>query len=135
RKRIYVANLGDDSVSVIDTTDPSPRLVGKIRVVGLPQGAAVSPDGTRVYVTSRFYNSISVIDVAHNRVAAEVEAGNADTVAVSADSTQVYVGDKGTDTISIVNNGARPTVVARIPVGACPAGIAVSPAGVPARLD
>jgi YVTN family beta-propeller protein len=59
-RRAYVANMGSDSVSVIDTR--AAATIGTPIAVGdEPDGVAVSPDGTRAYVTNRSGNSISVI--------------------------------------------------------------------------
>ncbi len=59
-------------MSVIDT-DPNSAtyntVVSTITVGPNPEGVAVSPDGTRAYVTNRQGgNSVSVIDTASNRV-------------------------------------------------------------------
>ena len=47
---LYVANDGDDTVSVIDTATNT--VVGLPIPVGVPPRVAVTPDGTKVYVTN-----------------------------------------------------------------------------------
>ena len=48
---LYVANSGDSTVSVIDTATNT--VVGFLIPVGnLPYGVAITPDGTKVYVTN-----------------------------------------------------------------------------------
>ena len=46
----YVANTGSNSVSVIDTT--SNTVVATVGVGDYPIGVAITPDGTRAYVTN-----------------------------------------------------------------------------------
>ena len=46
----YVANAGDNTVSVIDTATNT--VVAPIAVGSLPRGVAVTPDGKRAYVTN-----------------------------------------------------------------------------------
>jgi YVTN family beta-propeller protein len=52
-REVWVTNMGSDEVSVVDATTWS--VVAVIRGEGLaePHGLVVSPDGTRVYVSSR----------------------------------------------------------------------------------
>lgn len=52
--RVYVVNIGSNSVSVISTATNTvtATLSG---VAGDPQGVAITPDGKRAYVTSTFY--------------------------------------------------------------------------------
>ena len=70
--------------------------------VGLyPDGVAVTPDGTKVYVTNYGSNTVSVIDTATNTVTATVTVGtNPRGVAVSPDGKKVYVANQ-TVTLSL----------------------------------
>ena len=53
---------------------------------------AVSPDGTRAYVTNGPSGSVSVINTATNHVTATIDVGRApEEVAVSPDGTRAYV--------------------------------------------
>jgi YVTN family beta-propeller protein len=63
----YVANEGDNTVSVIDTTTNT--VVGTPILVGTaPWGVAVTPDGKHAYVANLNSNNISAIDTATNTV-------------------------------------------------------------------
>ena len=74
--RVYVANSGAGTVSVINALDqhvdrymPSTILtVDPISVGSAPQQIAVSPDGTRIYVTNQNSNSVSVVNTATNAI-------------------------------------------------------------------
>ena len=60
--RAYIANVGSDTVSVIDTTTNPPAVQGTPIAVGDgANGVAVSPDGTRAYVTNYLSNTVSVL--------------------------------------------------------------------------
>jgi YVTN family beta-propeller protein len=62
---------------VIDTTTNA--VIATINVVAFPYGVAVSPDGTKVYVThfnaTGFTNTVSVIDTGTNAVIGTITVG------------------------------------------------------------
>lgn len=62
----YVANVGSNTVSVIDPA--TNRVVATVPVGVSPQGVAVSPVTNRVYVTNFNSGTVSVIDTASNTV-------------------------------------------------------------------
>lgn len=59
----YIANSGDNTVSVIDTT--THQVIATVPVGSGPWGVAVNPNGTYVYVTNND-GTISVIDMINN---------------------------------------------------------------------
>src|SRR5215510_4175093 len=84
----YVANLGAGTVSVIDTETNT--IVANVPVGGAPRWVAVTPDGTRAYVTN--LGALSVIDTTTNTVVANVPVGgNPSGVAITPDGTRAYV--------------------------------------------
>jgi YVTN family beta-propeller protein len=62
--RAYVPNVGDFTVSVIDSATNT--VVATVPVGVLPIAVAVTPDGAFAYVTNNFDNTLSVIDTATN---------------------------------------------------------------------
>lgn len=130
----YVANYGTvlspgNTVSIINTLTNT--VTGSIPVGNNPFGVAVSPDGTRVYVTnySPASNSVSVINTASNTVTGTIAVGSQPMgVAVSPDGTRVYVANQISNTVSVINTATN-AVVATIPVSLQPQGITVSPDG------
>ena len=62
--KVYVANRGNNTVSVIDATN---TVIATIPVGLAPFGVAVTPDGSKVYVTN-LNNTVSVIATATNTV-------------------------------------------------------------------
>jgi YVTN family beta-propeller protein len=88
--RVYVANLGSDTVSVMDTH--TNQVVASVPVGHFPADVAASPDGHRAYVTNRGSNSLSVIDTTTNQVIATVPVGLLPArVAVSPNGHRIYV--------------------------------------------
>jgi YVTN family beta-propeller protein len=60
----YVANINDNTVSVIDTATTPPSVVATVAVGPMganPFAVAVTPDGKRVYVVNNGDNTVSVI--------------------------------------------------------------------------
>ena len=71
--RLYVANGGANTVSVINTSTNA--VIKTITVGSNPKSVAVTPDGARVYVTNQGSNTVSVIDTATNAVVATIAVG------------------------------------------------------------
>jgi YVTN family beta-propeller protein len=63
---VYVSNNGDNTVSEIDTSTNT--VVATIRVGSGPEGMAITPDGTRLYVANDS-GSVWVLDTSNNTVA------------------------------------------------------------------
>jgi len=93
---LYVPNESDNTVSVIDTSNDS--VVATIPIAATPDGTAVSPDGTLVYVASES-GFVSIINTASNMVTASIPVGRgADFVAFSPNGSVAYVTHWGTTT-------------------------------------
>ena len=120
--RIYVANIVDDTVSVIDGA--SNAVVATIAVGDDPFGVGVNPTTNRVYVSNRIDGTVSVIDGATNAVVATVAVAGAGDVGVNPSTNRVYV--TGGGTVSVID-GASNAVVATVPVGAAPGDVGVNP--------
>src|SRR6266478_2850424 len=86
--RIYVANSGGGSISVIDGKNDS--AVATLSVGPRPYVVAVNPTTNRIYVSNTFSDLITVIDGATNSTAT-VRAGSADAIAVDAKLDKVYL--------------------------------------------
>src|SRR5688572_6738985 len=70
----YVAVRDSNQVSVIDTAVNT--VAATIPVAGGPYGVALTPDGSRAYVSSFFGHTVTVIDTATNTVIATIPVGS-----------------------------------------------------------
>ncbi|MDX3853666.1 Ig-like domain repeat protein, partial [Streptomyces sp. AK02-01A] len=125
--RAYVANSGDNTVSVIDTVTNT--VTATIPVGSAPFGVVVTPDGLFVYVTNSGDDTVSVISTATNTVTATIPVGSVPLeVTVTPNGLFAYVANSGGDTVSVISTVTN-TVTATIPVGATPFGTGVTPDG------
>lgn len=142
--RAYVANGLDNTVSVIDT--PTNTVVATVSLLGTldcaqtlclsPFGIAITPDGTRAYVSNTTSSTLSVIDVPTNTVVTTIPSGASglpDGVAVTPDGTRVYVTQTGSaagDAVSVIETATN-TVTTTISIGGVPVGegVAITPDG------
>jgi YVTN family beta-propeller protein len=144
----YVTNGADNTVSVIDTA--SRAVVGTIPVGQDPTGVAITSDGIHAYVTNHLDDSVSVIDTARNTVVATIPGFILPIgVAITPDGTEPNERDDRrqqslayatnnvstidgsnfpASAVSVIDTG-RNTVVATIPVGQFPKGVAIPPDG------
>jgi YVTN family beta-propeller protein len=107
--RLYATNVGDDTISVIRTSDFVE--IARVAVGDWPVGIGVSPDSTRVYVTNSNASTISKIDatLATPAVIGTINVANAGSwtgpnhVVVSPDGASLYVAFSGFYTVSKVN--------------------------------
>jgi YVTN family beta-propeller protein len=118
--RMYVANTGSGTVSVINTATGqridanSSSSSMDIAVGSSPSALAVSADGTRLYVANTGSGTVSVIDTtttAYTRIDAnssifstDISVGSSPSaLAVSADGKRLYVANRGSNTVSVVD--------------------------------
>jgi YVTN family beta-propeller protein len=95
---------------------PGNTPVAAISVGTRPFDAAMSPDGSHLYVANAFSGTISVIDTATNTVSATIPVGlRPASLATTPDGSLLYVANEGDNTLSIVQTSSD-TVTATIPV-------------------
>ena len=125
----YVANLGDDTVSVVDTATHT--VVGEPIAVGDgPNTLALTGDGTRLYVSNTRSDSVTVVDTATRRAAATVAVGAfPDAIVLSPDGKRLYVGNAEADSVSVIDTATDAVVGRSIAVGRSPYGMGISPDG------
>ena len=126
----YVPSLSGGSVAVVDTDT---HAVLAMPFVGfLPFGAAVSPDASRVYVTTSA--GLAIMDAATYAVMTTIPTGAVSSgVAVTPDGGKVYVTNQGSDSVSVIDTLTE-SVVTTISVPAGPIGIAITPDGTSAYV-
>ncbi|OYN75541.1 beta-propeller fold lactonase family protein [Mycolicibacterium sphagni] len=109
------------------TVDPT---VTKIIAVGKgPNGEALSPNGSTLYVANATSNTVSVINTATGTVTKTINVGQEPlATAVSPNGATVYVANDNSNTVSVINT-ATGTVTKTITVGNKPSEVALSPNG------
>jgi YVTN family beta-propeller protein len=108
-RKVFVANTGDGTVSVISTQDNA--LVGSpIAVGGSPAGMAMQTAGSFVYVSNSTGGALSVIDATANQEVQHVPGlSNPSQVVWENTLQRVYVVDPGSNSIKVYN-GASSTL-------------------------
>lgn len=127
----YVANSGNGTVSVLDTTSGAS---GAIAVGGKPVDVAVAPDGRHAYVVDEQRGVVIAIDTATNAVVATVAVGKEPRgIAISPNGAFAYVTNFGDGTLSAfaLASGAA---AGAISVGAEPEGVALAADGLHAYV-
>lgn len=110
-ERAYVAD-GSGAVSVVDVG--SGTVLRTIPVGARPLDVAVSPDGSRAYVTNSLSHTISVIDTATDTVIATVPGCyNALTIAVSPDGSRVYAVCSSGPSLFVIDAATNTVVLGR----------------------
>jgi len=126
-KKLYVANIGSGSVSVIDRARD---VVATVPTGAGAEGIAVSPDGREVWVVNRAANTVSIITTADDKVVATIESGGKMPIRVkfTPDGKQAWVSNARSNSVTVFDATNR-RLLATIDVGAVPVGIQMSPDG------
>src|SRR5918996_3720929 len=91
RQRLFVAELGNDSVAVVDLA--AGKLIGRLRGTVEPQGVVFVPESDRLFVTSGGTGAVAMFEGADLRPVGEVDLGDdADNIRYDPASGEVYVG-------------------------------------------
>jgi YVTN family beta-propeller protein len=120
----YVTDSSNNLVQVIDVdADAGHQLVASVPVGDGP--ADIATDGSRMYVSNRRSNSVSVIDISLNQKIADIAVGAAPG-GLAVKGPRLYVANTNSDTVSVIDT-AQLAVVATIGVGHGPGKIAANP--------
>jgi len=145
--RVYVANYGDDTVTVLDgfCGDPSQycgtrvSFVAIIHVGSHPLGVALDAYTNRLFVTDSSDDAVTVINTETLAVVAKVSVGHAPYgVAIDSGLHHVFVSNSQDATVSVIDENVKeinytvtstPAVVQTVRVGLSPHGVAVDTTG------
>jgi len=121
-------DVGDHAVSIIDPA--TNKVVGTIdKKWQDPRYLVLHPDGKRLFVASRGSNTIAVVDVATMKILKEFPgAKNTGLIGLTADGKLLYGVDRDAPAAVAIDPESG-KVVATVPVGKKPFGLAVRPAG------
>jgi YVTN family beta-propeller protein len=126
-RKLYVANIGSGSVTVIN------RATDEVKSVPTGAGAegiAATRDGKQVWVTNRGANTISVLDTASDQIIASFESGGTMPIRVkfTVDGRQAWVSNARSNAVTVFDAATR-ELIGKIEVGAVPVGIQMTPDG------
>ena len=109
--RLYVANTGGNSVTVLDATsvtlgvNPPIKTLGTASVGSAPVSVAALPNGLAFYVANSASNDVTVVSSSSFGVVGTVPVGqNPIWVASEPSSTKIYTANDGSGTISIIQH-------------------------------
>jgi len=128
---VYVANIDDSSVSVIDGTKNI--VMATVPVGAAPSAMAVDSTSHTVYVDNVNGSTVSVIDGATNTAKRVAVGSEPKGVAVDQDTHTVYVANFNASTVSVIDgtvpviDGTTNAVTDTLAVGARPYTLAVDP--------
>ena len=125
--RFYSTDHMSATVTVLNARNNS--IITEIPVGETPHSAALSPDGSRLAVTSFDGNVVFLINTATDKMVAQIPVGrNPLDVAYSRDGRYLFTADNLGNTVTVVNT-ANNRVIAEIPTGRAPTSISVLPNG------
>jgi YVTN family beta-propeller protein len=91
RPVIVQTNSAGDSVHLIDPTTNT--VIGVIEGIEVNHGAAVAPDGTKIYISNEAMSTCDVVDAKTLKVVKQVPlSGHPNNLAIGKDGKRVYVG-------------------------------------------
>ncbi|HJQ40983.1 MAG TPA: YncE family protein [Thermoanaerobaculia bacterium] len=122
---VYTGNIGHSTASIIPVAGPESSASATIPVVAGPEGVALSPDGKELWLGSREFQGISIIDVAQQKVVATIAGGTfAYRLTFSPDGKYVLVPRQGE---VVVFDAAQRGVARTIAVNSTPFSIVMAP--------
>lgn len=93
--RIIQTNAAGDNIHIIDPA--TNKVVSIITDIEVPHGAAMAPDGSRMYVTNEAQHTLDFVDMKTLKVTRQVPlSGRPNNLAISQDGRRVYVAIRST---------------------------------------
>jgi YVTN family beta-propeller protein len=125
--RFYTSDHMSAEVTVISAQNNT--VIGEIQVGETPHSEAMSPDGSRLAVTSFDGNEVFLIDTATSKMIATIPVGrNPLNIAYSPDGRSLYTTNNADNTVTVIDT-ADNRVIAAVPTGKAPTSISVLPNG------
>jgi YVTN family beta-propeller protein len=108
RQRLFVAELGNDTVSVVDLANR--KLLQTITGLKEPQGVGYEPSTDTLYVANAGDGSVRLFEGSEYRSKGQIELGSdADNVRIDAAANRIFVG-YGSGALAIIDPASRSKV-------------------------
>lgn len=129
--RIFTANIGSDSVTVLERgTNPGAWNATVVPVGRGPEGIDLSPDGSQIWTAHSRDGGVSIIDVAAKKVTQtlNLQTKRSNRLKLTPDGRLALVSDLDGGELVVVDVAARKEIK-RVKLGRAPEGILVVPDG------
>src|SRR5882724_4863217 len=108
RQRLFVAELGNNSVGIIDL--PSQKVVRRLPGLKEPQGVGYDPATDMLYVANAGDGSVRSFEGSDYKTAGRIELGSdADNIRVDAAAKRIFVG-YGSGALAVIDSSTRKRV-------------------------
>jgi DNA-binding beta-propeller fold protein YncE len=124
RQRLFVAELGNDSVGIVDL--PNRKLISRIPGLKEPQGVGYEPSTDLLYVANAGDGSVRLFDGSNYKTTGRIELGSdADNIRIDATANRIFVG-YGSGALAIIDPSTH-SKVGDIPLKAHPEAFQIDP--------
>src|SRR5258705_7979055 len=124
RQRLFVAELGNDTVGIVDL--PNRKLISRIPGLKEPQGVGYESSSDMLYVANAGDGSVRLFEGSDYKTTGRIELGSdADNIRVDPAANRVSVG-YGSGALAVIDPSAR-SKVGDIPLKAHPEGFQIDP--------
>jgi YVTN family beta-propeller protein len=108
RQRLFVAELGNDSVGIVDLA--TRKVIGRIPGLKEPQGVGYEPSTDTLYVANAGDGSVRLFEGDNYKSAGQIELGSdADNIRVDAAAKRVFIG-YGSGGLAVIDPSTRSKV-------------------------
>jgi gliding motility-associated-like protein len=121
----YISAFGSGGVTTINTATGT--TAGGFST-NSPYGTAISPDGSKIYITDAADNYVTVFKPNGQYLASVTVGNNPNYIVLTPDGKMAYVANTADNTVSVFD-AVNYRLITTIPVGIYPTGIAVTPDG------
>ena len=132
---LAVANPDNNSVSIFDVKNGANTRVAQVSVGIEPNGVAVAPDGSRIYVANTVSGSISVLSVDRANAAYGLQLTTIPVgtepygVAITPSGKKLYVANARSNSVSVIDTTTNQVIKTISDAGIEPRGIAITNSG------
>jgi len=124
RQRLFVAELGNDSVGIVDL--PKRKVISRIPGLKEPQGVGYDPSTDMLYVANAGDGSVRLFEGGDYKTAGRIELGSdADNIRIDASANRIFVG-YGSGALAIIDPSTH-SKVGDIPLKAHPEAFQIDP--------